>query len=176
MTTFWLCSLCGKRIKFICNPHFWARSRSMTRGQREERPYFGLVTYILVAGVKNLYRCLNWGADYLPVAFGWWSWPVRSSLSVYSTGEHFRFLHDDPVVDYLRTGNSLRPATFKRFHTGESSCPCPVFLSYLGLPGDRRPLRQPTILPHLHSYAARCRTTLHTQGHVQSKSKVVDSR
>ena len=120
--------------------------------------------------------CLNWGADYLPVAFGWWSWPVRSSLSVYSTGEHFRFLHDDPVVDYLRTGNSLRPATFKRFHTGESSCPCPVFLSYLGLPGDRRPLRQPTILPHLHSYAARCRTTLHTQGHVQSKSKVVDSR
>ena len=29
----------------------------MTRGQREERPYFGLVTYILVAGVKNLYRC-----------------------------------------------------------------------------------------------------------------------
>ena len=153
----------------------------MTRGQREERPYFGLVTYILVAGVKNLYRChASTGGGLSLVPF--YQLLLDDDLDLldlrflFSTGEHFRFLHDDPVVDYLRTGNSLRPATFKRFHTGESSCPCPVFLSYLGLPGDRRPLRQPTILPHLHSYAARCRTTLHTKGHVQSKSKVVDSR
>ena len=84
----------------------------MTRGQREERPYFGLVTYILVAGVKNLYRChastggrtiyqllLDDDLDLLDLRF------------LFSTGEHFRFLHDDPVVDYLRTSNSLRPAS-----------------------------------------------------------------
>ena len=29
--------------------------------------------------------------------------------------------------------------------------PLPGFLSYLGLPGDRRLLRQPTMLPHLHN-------------------------
>ena len=30
---------------------------------------------------------------------------------LFNTGEHFRFLHDDPVVDYLRTSNGLRPAS-----------------------------------------------------------------
>ena len=88
----------------------------MTRGQKEERPYFGLVTYVLVAGVKNLYRC------HAPTGGGLSLVPFYQLLLddeldlldlrfLFSTGEHFRFLHDDPMVDYLRTSNSLRPAS-----------------------------------------------------------------
>ena len=73
----------------------------MTRGQKEERPYFGLVTYVLVAGVKNLYRC------HAPTGGGLSLVPFYQLLLddeldlldlrfLFSTGEHFRFLHDDP--------------------------------------------------------------------------------
>ena len=58
--------------------------------------------------------CLNWGRT---ITGSFYQSLLDDDLDLldlrflFSTGEHFRFLHDDPMVDYLRTSNSLRPAS-----------------------------------------------------------------